>query len=428
MFTPLIAIALKDLKLLLRNRGACFFTFGWPLLVAILFGFVFGGGGEKGKLKIAVVDEDHSSAAKEFAAGLAAADEFTAQPLERAAAIDQVRRGKLTAAVILPPGFGEAGSRMFYGKPPAVELWIDPARSAEKAMLEGLLQRQAARRLSSIVTDPKAGDDFIATTRRDIATADDKTKADFDPFLNDLDHILHRKDGTPSAPTSAPASAPEKKKAEWSPLTVEAHEATAAQEGPHSAFEFSFPQGILWGLIGATMSFAVGLATERTHGTLLRLRAAPLSGPRLLAGKGLGGFLGLLIVQALLLSVGALLFGVRPGNLPLLALAVFSIAVCFTGLMLFIATLGKNEQAVSGAGWALLMPMAMIGGGMIPLFAMPAWLVNISHLSPMKWTVLAIEGVLWRGFSLQEMMVPCGILLGVGVLAGWLGARVIRAE
>ena len=176
------------------------------------------------------------------------------------------------------------------------------------------------------------------------------------------------------------------------------------------------------------MSFAVGLATERTHGTLLRLRAAPLGGPRLLAGKGLGGFLGLLIVQALLLGVGALFFGVRPGNLPLLLLAVFSIAVCFTGLMLFIATLGKNEQAVSGAGWALLMPMAMIGGGMIPLFAMPAWLVNISHLSPMKWTVLAVEGVLWRGFSLQEMLLPCAVLLAVGIVAGWLGARVIRAE
>ncbi len=424
MLSPLLAIALKDLKLLLRNRGACFFTFGWPLLVAILFGFIFGGGGEKGKLQIAVVDEDQSAASREFAAGLTGAEEFSAQPLERAAAVDQVRNGKLTAAVLLPRGFGEAGSRMFYGAPPAVELWIDPARNAEKAMLEGLLQRQAARRLSSIVTDPKAGDDFIAATRRDLASADEKTKADFDPFLKDLDRILHRKDDSAAAPADAPAA----KKGGWVPLAVEAHEAVGALQGPHSAFEFSFPQGILWGLIGATMSFAVGLASERTHGTLLRLRASPLSAVRLLAGKGLGGFLGLLIVQALLLGVGALFFGVRPGSLPLLLLSVVCIAFCFTGLMLFISTLGKNEQAVSGAGWALLMPMAMIGGGMIPLFAMPAWLVKISHLSPMRWTVLAVEGALWRGFSLNEMLVPCAVLLSVGLLAGWLGARVIRAE
>src|SRR6185369_8720732 len=122
-----------------------------------------------------------------------------------------------------------------------------------------------------------------------------------------------------------------------------------------------FPQGILWGLIGAVMSFAVGLANERTGGTLLRLRAAPLSPAGLLAGKGLGGFLGLLICQGVLLGVAALLFGVRPTSVPLLLLAMLCIAVCFTGLMLFIATLGRNEQAVSGAGWALLMPMTLVG-------------------------------------------------------------------
>ena len=37
----LFALAAKDIRLLLRNRGALFFTMGWPLLVAIFFGMVF---------------------------------------------------------------------------------------------------------------------------------------------------------------------------------------------------------------------------------------------------------------------------------------------------------------------------------------------------------------------------------------------------
>ena len=41
--TALLALAAKDIRLLLRNRGALFFTIGWPLLVAIFFGMVFGG-------------------------------------------------------------------------------------------------------------------------------------------------------------------------------------------------------------------------------------------------------------------------------------------------------------------------------------------------------------------------------------------------
>lgn len=431
MFRPLLSIAIKDLRLLARNRSACFFTLVWPLAVAILFGAIFGGSGDKGKLQIGVVDEDHTDGSRLFAGGLAAADEFATQPLARSEAIDRVRRGKLSAAVILPAGFGEAGARLFYGKPPAVELWIDPSRSADRAMLEGLLQRQAARRLSSVMTDPKANDAFLITARHDLESADAQTKADVAPLLDDLDHFMKRPPAA-SAPGSAsgstPTSAPAKPKAEWSPLSVESHDAAATQSGPRSAFEMSFPQGILWGLIGAVMSFAVGLATERTGGTMLRLRAAPLSTSGLLAGKGLGGFLGLLIVQGLLLTVAALVFGVRPSSVPMLLIAMFCIAVCFTGLMLFIATLGRNEQAVSGAGWALLMPLTLVGGGTIPLFAMPAWLVKVSHFSPMKWTVLSLEGALWRNFSLQEMTLPCAILLAVGLVAGWLGSRVIRAE
>ena len=39
-----LAIALKDLKLLFRVRAAFFFTMVWPLLVAVIFGSLFGGG------------------------------------------------------------------------------------------------------------------------------------------------------------------------------------------------------------------------------------------------------------------------------------------------------------------------------------------------------------------------------------------------
>jgi ABC-2 type transport system permease protein len=58
--------------------------------------------------------------------------------------------------------------------------------------------------------------------------------------------------------------------------------------------------------------------------------------------------------------------------------------------------------------------MAMIGGGMVPLFLMPPWLQTVSHLSPVKWAILTMEGAIWWGFSLTEMAVPCGILLAVG--------------
>ena len=43
--SPIIALAIKDIRLLFRNRGRIFFTFIWPIIVTVLFGFAFGGGG-----------------------------------------------------------------------------------------------------------------------------------------------------------------------------------------------------------------------------------------------------------------------------------------------------------------------------------------------------------------------------------------------
>ena len=40
-----LAIALKDLKLLFRVKAAWVFTFVWPLIVAMIFGTLFGGMG-----------------------------------------------------------------------------------------------------------------------------------------------------------------------------------------------------------------------------------------------------------------------------------------------------------------------------------------------------------------------------------------------
>ncbi len=95
-------------------------------------------------------------------------------------------------------------------------------------------------------------------------------------------------------------------------------------------------------------------------------------------------------------------------------MATVSTAICFTGLMMFVSTLGKTEAGVAGAGWGIMMPFAMLGGGMVPLIAMPPWMQTASNVSPVKWGIIALEGAIWRGFSLVDMLLPCAILIAVG--------------
>ena len=62
----IIALAKKDLRLMPRDKGGMFFTFAWPIVLMVLFGFAFGGRGPgdgAAKIRLAVVDEDRSPAA-----------------------------------------------------------------------------------------------------------------------------------------------------------------------------------------------------------------------------------------------------------------------------------------------------------------------------------------------------------------------------
>ena len=128
----------------------------------------------------------------------------------------------------------------------------------------------------------------------------------------------------------------------------------------------------------------------------------------------------------MLLVIGVVGFNIRPSSYPLLALACVSASLGFVGFMMMVAGLGRTEQAASGAGWAMLMPMALFGGGMMPQFIMPAWMQTVGNLSPVKWTILAIEGAVWRGFTLNEMLLPCAILLGFGAVCFAVGVRGLR--
>jgi hypothetical protein len=105
---------------------------------------------------------------------------------------------------------------------------------------------------------------------------------------------------------------------------------------------------------------------QRVRGTFVRLQASPMSRGQLLAGKALAAFVAILLVQALLLMLGVTVFGVRPQSWIGLAAALLSSALAFVGVMLTLASLLRTENAVGGIGPAVMMPMFLLGGAMIP--------------------------------------------------------------
>jgi ABC-2 type transport system permease protein len=428
MMAAVLAIALKDLKVLFRVKAAFFFTMVWPLLVAVIFGSLFGGGGRgPARLAIAVTDADQTAASKAFVDGLAAREGFDVLRTSDAEARDLVRRGRRIGAVLIPKGFGAASQHLFYGQSPKVELRVDPARQAESAMLQGFLLEQGARRMQSLFGDP-GGSGMVAGMLADVRNAPAGSIAgqgSLQTMLGSLDSFLveqKRAQAAASSGTTAPAPAKG-----WQPLEIAVASIERQREGPANGYQITFPQGMQWGILGCMMSFAVSLAVERSRGTLTRLLMSPAPSWALLAGKGLACYLAITIVQAVLMTIGALFFGVRPSSVPLLLLALVIVPLAFVGIMMFVASLGTTEQGSAGAGWAIMMPMSMLGGGMVPLAVMPGWMQSLSVISPVRWMIVAYEGAIWRNFSLVEMATPCAILVAIGLVAFALGARRFQA-
>jgi ABC-2 type transport system permease protein len=347
-----VFIALKDLRLLVRDRMALFWALVFPVAFALFIGSVLSSSvaRESVRLPIAFVDSAETDASlrlkRELDANQSLAVKTETSP---DAARDAVRRGHALGYVHLSAK-GET------------EFGVDPSRASEAALIK------AALSAALVTVSLPEGSPVVAVPLREVAVI---------------------RSGAPA-----------------------------------NAFALVFPAAIAWGLMGCAATFAVAMVAERTGGTLIRLRAAPLPRASIVLGKALACTVACLVDAAALLLIARVGFGVRAPDLSMLALALFSVTACFVGLTQVLSTLGRTEQSVSGAGWATLLFMAMLGGAMVPVSLMPDWMQRLSDLSPIRWGILALEGALWRGFGLRDLLLPCAILLAVGALGFTLGLRI----
>ena len=431
----IVTIALKDLRLLSRDRAGFFWVLGFPFLMAIFFGSIFGGDDGGGPLHIAAVDLDRSPYSGAFFRALRASEALRVvdAPLDSARSL--VRRGRLTAYVALPPGaaqaFGFGG-----GDSGAIELGIDPSRRAEIGYLKGLVAQATFAAMQGQFGPGGDGPAQIRTTIESIQadgtrSPEDRAKwtrvlTDLETFLTSLESSRGGAGGATGTAAADSASAADSAGVLAGP-NIRTVDVSEAREGPRSAYEVTFPSSVMWALIGVCMSFAVSIVDERRRGTFRRLRIAPIAAWHIVAGKGLAAFLTAIGAAALLLLFGSVVFGVRIPNPIGLAAAIGAAAYCFTGVMMLISVLGRTHQAVAGAGWAVLLVMSMTGGGMVPLMAMPPWMQTVSNFSLVKWGVLAVEGAVWRGFGWGEMAGPLAVLTGFGTVALAFGIARLRA-
>jgi ABC-2 type transport system permease protein len=437
----ILAIAANDLRLLARDKAALFFTLFFPLGLAVFFGAIFGGGGGGSKLEVALVLEEDGPKARAFAEALAADSALEVvrgtelgAPLTRAEGERLVRKGTVSACVVVPKGFGGGIESLFAGGGIKLEGYVAPGRGAEAGLLTGKLNELAFRQMASGFSDPAEMTGMLDSARTSLggdSAIPDENRRLLTGMFDRIDEVNRAFGGiNPGTPGSA-QDGDNGGTGGWMPVQVSLTELKDESDRPRSSWEVSFPQGVVWALMGCVTGFGVSMSGERSRGTLLRLSIAPISRSQLLLGKAGACFIACLGVQALLILLAVGVFGgmlgqFRVGNPLMLAAAMTVSAIGFTGLMMLLAGLTRTEGGASGLGRGLIIVLAMIGGGSIPLFLLPGWVQTASSISPFKWATISIEGAIWRGFSWADCALPFGVLLGCGVLGFAIGAGSLK--
>jgi ABC-2 type transport system permease protein len=363
---PSVIVALKDLRLVLRDRGALFWIAAFPVLFAFFLAAVLEGWSarEEVALHVAIHDRDRSPAAREYIERLTTTRGLVLEELAQGEARMRLQSGKLDALVTVMEGFGQRAD-WYAGGEEVLRIEADPSRRREASYVRALLLEAGVQIAveTGLLADPKKAVSMSVSP------------------------------GKVRAPTPA---------------------------------ELVTPAAVLWGVLGCAAAFAISLASERQRGTLRRLRSLPIGGFQILLGKALACFGACLTIAVVILLCAVLFFDVRLAHPLGLVLAVSTLAFCFTGIMALLSTLGSTEHAVAGAGWATLLVLGMLGGVMAPRMIMPAWLDAAGAFSPVRWGLVALEHALWRAGPVRGFIEPSVFLLVTGALGIVLGTWVLR--
>jgi ABC-2 type transport system permease protein len=410
------ALVGADLKLFFRDKRSLILNLLTPLVIAGLFGMVFGGGGKSapGRMPIIVVDQDNSGISKAIVAGLTAENTLEVLALDLDAAREQVRKGKVRAAIVLPAGFAAAAGRSFLAgaAKPRVPVLYDPSQTGTLPMVQGLLTQQALAAVTGDLFDGDRGaeliDDSLATL--EAQGADAATTGDLRELLTRARSLNLRNREAQAAQSDAGAAAPR------GGLTVPfelADEAVTSGRRAYNGFAHACAGMGVQFILMMGIEAGVGLLLLRRRGLWLRLKAAPLARRTLLAARVGSTAILSLAMLSFLYAGAALLYGVRVDG-SLLGFAGIAIAFALTtaAFGLLVAALGQTPEATRGLAIFATLVMVLLGGGWVPSFLFPEWLQTASAVLPTSWAIQGLEAMTWRGLGLDEALPAIGALLG----------------
>ncbi len=204
---------------------------------------------------------------------------------------------------------------------------------------------------------------------------------------------------------------------------------------PYNPVQQNVPAWALFGMFFTSIPIAGSILQERNSGILLRLMSLPVSPLSLLMGKMMA-YIGICLCQFFLIElIGFFIF-------PFLGLPAFSVAQSFGSVLvtvfccslaacgygLFLGSVCSTYEQASTVGSTTIVTAAAIGGIMVPVYAMPEIMQNLSILSPLNWGLNAFQELLVRGNSFSAILIDLSRLILFFLLMIFLAWKLTRNQ
>lgn len=189
-----------------------------------------------------------------------------------------------------------------------------------------------------------------------------------------------------------------------------------------NAVQQNVPAWSLFGIFFIVLPMAGSFIKERLWGVEHRILSLPVSYLTIVAGKVCAYTLVCMIQFGLILMIGKTvlpLLGTSHFELGASATAavVVALAAIFaaTGYGILLGTAVKSYEQASMFGPISIVIAAALGGIMVPVYAMPAFMQKISVVSPLAWAQNAFLELFVRGGTLQSVLPYILLLLGFAI-------------
>jgi ABC-2 type transport system permease protein len=353
-------VAIKDIRLQLKDLGSLLVLFLTPLLVIAVAGYALPNLGTKtySKFQVPVVQLDqgpYAQAVVHSLQSISAIDALTTYKDDnghtQTMTLDEAKQQvpNLKAAIIIPEGFSQAVEQK---QSTQLIVLTDPADHTVPPVVTSIAQQVAAK---------------ISGTSSTIA------------------------------------------------VNEQVNQTSANYHSP-TAFDSTVPGYAVMFMLFSTSLAAASLLMERESGTLRKLKTLPISRGSIVLGKVLANFLVALLQCAVLFITGHYLFGLWFGNDPLaLVLLMVLTAFASTGLGMLIAAFIKTRAQASGIVTLCVLAMSALGGSWWPLYIEPSWMQQIAHITLTAWAMNGFNQLLVYGNGIAAISASLAVLTGIGI-------------